>query len=279
MTVQSRDPSRLAIHQISVLEQCSFRQSVETFAASGVHATGVWYEKLCEIPLGEARTILADNAMLVPAVCAGGLMTDRNDLRFQQAIDRNRRMLDDCAEIGGRSMVVIAGGLTNGEKDLAYARSRALEGLAKLVDHAAKNDLRIALEPLHPMVTSLRSVVNTLATANDWCDQIGAEHTLGIALDTYAVWWDPDLPAQIARAGKRIIGFHLSDWLADTRDVRVDRGMMGDGVIDLASLCNLVDACGYDGFYEVEILSARDWWQRPAHEVVEIIKQRYQTSI
>lgn len=273
------DPSRLAIHQISLLEQCSFRQSIELFSSKNIPATGVWYDKLHEAGIDEARTIVADHGIAIPAVCAGGLMTHRNDLEFHKSIDRSRRMIDHTAEIGGRSLVVLAGGLENGEKDIDYARKRALEGLARLVEHAANTGIRVALEPLHPMVTSLRSVLNTLAEANDWCDQINAEGILGIAVDTYAVWWDPRLDEQIARAGKRIFGFHISDWLADTRDVRVDRGMMGDGVIDLAAIRAAVDATGYDGYYEVEILSARDWWQHPPAQVVETIKQRYQTAM
>lgn len=273
------DPSRLAIHQISLLEQCSFRQSIELFSSHNVPATGVWYDKLDEAGINEARAIVADHGIAIPAVCAGGLMTQRNDLKFHKSIDRSRRMIDHTAEIGAGSLVVLAGGLESDEKDIDYARQRALEGLARLVEHAANAHIRIALEPLHPMVTSLRSVLNTLTEANDWCDQIGAEGTLGIAIDTYAVWWDPRLNDEIARAGKRIFGFHISDWLADTRDVRVDRGMMGDGVIDLAAIRQVVDATGYDGYYEVEILSARDWWQRPPAQVIETIKQRYQTAM
>ena len=279
MPANGLDPSRLAIHQISLLEQCDFRESVELFSRHGIRAVGVWYDKLAQCGTRTAAALLRDHGMTVPAVCAGGLMTARDDLAFKRSIDKSRRMIDDAAEIGSDSLVVIAGGLEANDKDIDYARKRAREGLARLVDHGASVGLPIAIEPLHPMVTQLRSVLNTLEEANDWCDEIDAGDALGIAVDVYALWWDPKLEVEIKRAGKRIIGFHLSDWLADTRDIRVDRGMLGDGVIDLAGFRRLVDATGYSGYYEIEILSARDWWQRDPNEVVEIIKARYQSTL
>ena len=117
-----------------------------------------------------------------------------------------------------------------------------------------------------------------LATANDWCDQLGAEDAVGIVVDTYAVWWDPHLAQEISRAGPRICAFHVSDWLAETTDLRLDRGMMGDGVIELPAIRAMVERAGYGGMIEVEILSARDWWQRDPDEVVRITQQRFASA-
>jgi sugar phosphate isomerase/epimerase len=139
--------------------------------------------------------------------------------------------------------------------------------------------VKIALEPLHPMVCATRSVLSTVKLANAWCDSLGAEDIVGIAVDTYAVWWDPDIETEIARAGKRICSFHVSDWLVDTQDLRLDRGMMGDGVIDLPALRRRVEAAGYDGYVEVEIFSQRNWWQRDPDEVIGVIKDRVQTAV
>jgi sugar phosphate isomerase/epimerase len=115
--------------------------------------------------------------------------------------------------------------------------------------------------------------------ANEWCDALGAEDIVGIALDAYAVWWDPELAAEIAHAGKRICSFHVNDWLADTQDLRLDRGMMGDGVIDLPALRSSLEAAGYDRYVEVEIFSERNWWRRDADEVIRVIKERAQWAV
>ncbi|HXP78162.1 MAG TPA: TIM barrel protein, partial [Stellaceae bacterium] len=135
------------------------------------------------------------------------------------------------------------------------------------------------LEPLHPMICATRSVLSTIKLANEWCDALAAEDAVGIAVDTYAVWWDPELEAGIARAGKRICAFHVSDWLPDTQDLRLDRGMMGDGVIDIPAIRRMVEAAGYTGQREVEIFSARNWWKRDADEVIRVIRERYQTAV
>jgi sugar phosphate isomerase/epimerase len=122
-------------------------------------------------------------------------------------------------------------------------------------------------------------VLSTVKLANEWCDALAAEDTVGIAIDTYAVWWDPELEAQIARAGKRICAFHVSDWLPDTQDLRLDRGMMGDGVIDIPAIRRMVEAAGYTGHREVEIFSARNWWKRDPDEVVRTVVERYRTAV
>jgi sugar phosphate isomerase/epimerase len=122
-------------------------------------------------------------------------------------------------------------------------------------------------------------VISTIKLANEWCDALGAEDVVGIALDTYAVWWDPELEAGIARAGKRICAFHISDWLPDTQDLRLDRGMMGDGVIDIPAIRRMVEAAGYTGQREVEIFSARNWWKRDPDEVIRVVRERYQTAV
>ena len=115
--------------------------------------------------------------------------------------------------------------------------------------------------------------------ANDWCDALAADDIVGIAVDTYAVWWDPQIESEIARAGKRICSFHVSDWLADTHDLRLDRGMMGDGVIDLKAIRRMVEDAGYDGYVEVEIFSERNWWKRDPDDVIGVVRERVQTAV
>ena len=269
------DLSRLCIHQVTLLEQCDFRQSIECFARNQVFATAVWRDKLAEINTSEAAQILNDHNMTVVALCAGGFLTEREPAAFQQALNNNRRWLEQAAAIQAGTMVTICGGMKPGETDLRFARDRALEGINKLLPDARAAGVKIAFEPLHPMVCGLRSVVCTLRDANDWLDLLNADDIMRLAIDTYAIWWEPELEQEIQRAGKRIACFHVSDWLPDTQDVRLDRGMPGDGLIDIPLIRSWVDATGYDSYCEVEIFSARNWWKRDPDEVVRIIKERF----
>ncbi len=269
------DPARLCVHQVTLMEQCDFRRSVECLARNGVTKTAVWRDKLDAIGVTDVASILRDHGVEAVALCPGGLLTHRDPVAFDNALGGNRRWLDWAAAIGAGSLVTITGGMGEGETDLRFARDRALEGLAKLISPARAAGVRLALEPLHPMACGNRSVISTLREANTWLDQLDADDVMGIALDTYAVWWEPDLQQEIARAGKRIIAFHVSDWLADTTDVRLDRGMPGDGLIDLPSIRGWVEAAGYRGPIEVEIFSKRDWWTRDPDVVLRTILHRY----
>jgi sugar phosphate isomerase/epimerase len=209
------------------------------------------------------------------SLCAGGFLTEPGAQARRKTLDDNRRWLEQAAAIGAQTLVTITGGLPEGSHDLGSARARAREGLAELLPHARDAGVKIAFEPLHPVVCGFRSVITTLREANDWLDGIGGGDSLGIAFDTYALWWEPNLGAEIARAGGRILNFHCSDWLRDTRDVRLDRGMPGDGCIDNRGILAQIDATGFDGPVEVEIFSDRNWWKRDPDEVVATIKARY----
>lgn len=261
---------RLCIHQVTLM-QCDFRSSIECFARHGVRKTAVWRDKLEAIGADEAARILNDNGVEAVSFCPGGLLTAADPAK---ALDDNRRWIEMAATVGAKSMVTITGGLETGDRDLAGARLRALEGIGKLVPDARAAGLRLALEPLHPMICGLRSVISTLADANAMLDRLQADDVMGLALDTYALWWDSELERQMERCGARILNFHVSDWLEETRDVRLDRGMPGDGLIDNRRLRGVAEAAGFAGDIEVEIFSEADWWQRDADEVVKTIVER-----
>ncbi len=269
------DLARLCVHQVTLMEQCDFRQSVECLARNGITKTAVWRDKLDTTGITDAASVLRDHNVEVVALCPGGLLTHRDPAAFHNALGDNRRWIDQAAAIGAGSLITITGGLVEGETDLRFARDRALEGLAILIPDARAAGIRLVLEPLHPMVCGNRSVISTMHEANGWLDQLDAGDVMGIALDTYAVWWEPGLQQEIARAGNRIKAFHVSDWLADTTDLRFDRGMPGDGLIDLPLIRNWVEAAGYRGPIEVEIFSQRDWWMRDADVVIQTILDRY----
>ncbi len=273
MTVSELPLDRLSIHQATLM-QCDFRESIECFARHGVHQTAIWRDKLEQIGLDEAVQVLQGNDMKVNALCPGGLVTAVDDKSFNAALDMNRRWIDQSAALGADSLVIITGGLPDGETNLTVAHDRALEGLSRLIDPARAAGIRLALEPLHPMVCGGRSVISTVADALDMLDDLGADDVFGLAIDSYAVWWDLTLPYQLARAGSRLLHFHTSDWLRDTKDVRFDRGMPGDGVTDNRQIRGWMEQAGFAGPVEIEIFSERDWWQRPPDEVVETILER-----
>ncbi|MFT5112069.1 MAG: sugar phosphate isomerase/epimerase [Parasphingorhabdus sp.] len=275
MTSNTIEQDRYCIHQVTLMEQCDFQQSIECFAKHGIPQTAIWRDKVDAISDKDARSILNDNGVKPVALCPGILLAEdpREDLTV--AMDANRKLLEQTSNLGADSLVVITGGLANSERDIDGARSRAEDSLAQLADYARDAGVRLAIEPLHPMICGLRSVISTLNEANDMLDRIDKDDVLGIVLDTYALWWQPGLKSQIVRSGNRIIHLHVSDWLQDTCDVRLDRGMPGDGVIDNQKIRSWVEAAGYTGPVEVEIFSRRNWWTKSADEVVQTIIDRY----
>jgi sugar phosphate isomerase/epimerase len=269
---------RLCIHQVTLM-QCDFRESIECLARHDVTMTAVWRDKLDGIGVADAVRVLNDNNVDVVSLCAGGLLTSPDPGQWRQALDDNQRWIEQAAAMGATSMVTITGGFQEGDRDADAARARALEGLARLVPHARAAGVRLALEPLHPMVFGFRSVISTMKEANAMLDLIGADDVMGLAVDTYALWWDSELEDQIDRAGSRIINFHVSDWLPETRDIRLDRGMPGDGLIDNRGIRERLESAGFDGPIEVEIFSEQDWWKRGADFVVQTILDRYRGAL
>lgn len=262
--------SRLAIHQATILPQWTLSEAIAGCSRQGIRQIGVWREKLAELGIPEAVRQLADHGMSVSGVSPVGSLGHVDDVL---------RALDEAASIGAPCIVFLAGPVDPHDKDIATARSRALERLEKLIPHARSHGVMIGLEPMNPMYAATRSVLTDLKMANDWCDALAAPDVVGIVVDTYHVWPDPRLGVEIRRAGARICGFHVADWLVDTQDLRLDRGMIGDGVIPIASIMKMVEEAGYRGPIEAEIFSARNWWKRDPNEVVRTVKERYAAEL
>ena len=274
------DEDLLSINQVTTRDQWSLKQAVEGYSRQGIHGIAVWRDKMMEFGSPKnTRQLLKENGMSVSGFCVGGLLTSFDEVTFQKDLDENRRIMEEAAIIESQALIFIAGGLPKGSKDIASARTRVLEGLSILLPEAKKIGVTIAIEPLHPMLAANRSVLTTMKEANGWCDQLGAGPELGIAVDVYHVWWDPMLESEIKRAGSRIAAFHVNDWLDNTKDLRLDRGMMGDGVIDIPKIRKWVEASGFKGYREVEILSQNNWWKKPPEEVVKVVKERYQKFV
>jgi sugar phosphate isomerase/epimerase len=273
------DETLLCLNQVTVLRQWSLPEFIDGARRHDIGTISVWRDRLAECDLGEAGRRLAASGLVVSSLCAAGLITTADAREAASAMDELKRAIDEAAAIRAGCLVFVAGGVDPRDKSVKDARARVVERLALVAPYAKAAGMRIALEPLHPMACGSRSVLSTLKIANDWCDALGADDVFGIALDTYAVWWDPELEAEIVRAGRRICAFHVSDWLPDTCDLRLDRGMMGDGLIDIPWIRSRVEAAGYRGCREVEIFSERNWWRRDPDEVIRTVKQRYQTAV
>jgi sugar phosphate isomerase/epimerase len=272
----SNDRSLLAINSATV-KTWTLEQLVEGCARNGITAIAPWRDIVQAVGVAKAGKLIRDAGLSVSCYCRAGLFPAADDAGRKATLDDNRRALDEAAAIGAGSVVLIAGGLPKGSKDLAGAHRQVHDGLAALLPYARQAGVPLAIEPLHPMYAADRACVNTLAHANDLCDQLG--DGVGLAVDVYHVWWDPDLPRQIARAGKRILTYHVCDWLVPTTDLLLDRGMPGDGVIDLRTIRAMVEATGYARPIDIEIFSAENWWKRDGDEVLRVCLERHQTVV
>ena len=275
----SSDTALLSLNTATVQAQWTLAQCIEGCARHGIGGIAPWRDKLAECGAARAALLIRDAGLRVTGLCRGGMFPAATPAGRQAALDDNRKAVDDAATIGAECLILVVGGLPDGSKDIAGARMQVRDGIAALLEHSRAAGVPLAIEPLHPMYAADRACVNTLKQANDLCDALG--DGVGVAVDVYHVWWDPDLEAEIARAGAagRILGFHASDWLVPTTDLLLDRGMMGDGVIDIPKIRGWVEAAGYDGASEVEIFSKDTWWRRDADDVLATCVQRHQTAV
>lgn len=271
---------RLSLNTATVRQQWNLRQCVDGCVRHGLGGIAPWRDKLQEAGVAEGARMIKDAGLTVTGLCRGGMFTADsapNKAVSQAVIDDNKRAVDEAVTIGAQCLVMVVGGMPKDSKDIQGARETVSEGLSKTLDYARTLNMPIAIEPLHPMYAADRACVNTMGQALDICDALDPDQTgaMGVACDVYHVWWDPDLDAQITRAGKnRLLAFHICDWLVPTRDMLLDRGMMGDGIIDIAGIRKKVEAAGFEGLNEVEIFSAENWWKRDADEVLSTIVER-----
>ncbi|WP_427913630.1 sugar phosphate isomerase/epimerase family protein [Ramlibacter sp. MMS24-I3-19] len=263
-------------------------QILDLCAARGVRAISPWRDQVQAAGLSTVSKLVRSHGLELSGYCRGGMFPAADAAGLKAAHDDNRRAVDEARELDAACLVLVVGGLPGAlagkaaHKDIALARSQVQDGIARLLDYARTVKMPLAIEPLHPMYAADRACVNTMEQALDLCDALDPQRTgaLGVAVDIYHVWWDPKLQQQIARAGRdRLLAFHVCDWLTPTRDLLNDRGMMGDGVIDIPRIRGWVEAQGFAGYSEVEIFSTQDWWQREATETLDTCIQRHKTVV
>jgi sugar phosphate isomerase/epimerase len=282
--VTSPSPDRLSINTATLRAQWGLDEIVDALVRHGIRGISPWRDQVAKLGLAESARRIRDAGLTVSGYCRGGMFPALDAAGLAAARDDNRRAVDEAVEVGARTLVLVVGGLpkdANGRpasRDLGAARGMVRDGLGALLDHARAARMPLAIEPLHPMYAADRACVNTLAQANDLCDELARDDgaALGVAVDVYHVWWDPSLEREIARAGRhgRLHAYHLCDWLVPTTDLLNDRGMMGDGVIDLPRIRGWMTAAGYDGMHEVELFSTR-WWAAGGDEVLATCRERH----
>lgn len=257
MTTSSPDLSRLCIHTITT-KPWSLETAVARYAAAGVKGITVWRQALDGRDVRKAGADIREAGLSIVSLCRGGFFPGVTEAQRLQAIDENKRCIDQAAELGAPLIVLVCGAVPG--QSLEDSRRQITDGIAAVLPHAAAAGVKLAIEPLHPMYADDRSAVNTMGQARAICGAIRSPW-LGIALDVYHVWWDERLEEEIAACGREgsLFAFHVCDWRTPTVDLLNDRGLMGEGCIPIRKIRGWVERAGFRGFNEVEIFSQRLW--------------------
>ena len=288
----SQDHRWLSINTATVRRSRGVEQPLtdilDACAARGIRAVSPWRDQVAAAGLPVISKLVKAHGLQLSGYCRGGMFPAAEAAGLKAAHEDNRRAVDEACELNAACLVLVVGGLPGAlagkaaHKDIALSRNQVRDGIAALLDYAKACKMPLAIEPLHPMYAADRACINTLEHALDVCDALDPAKTgaLGVAVDVYHVWWDPKLEAQIQRAGKdRLLAFHVCDWLTPTTDLLNDRGMMGDGVIDIPKIRGWVEAQGFAGYSEVEIFSTDNWWQRDSGEVLDTCIARHRSAV
>lgn len=251
------DLSRLCVHTITT-KPWSLEIAVEQYARAGIPGIAVWRDVLEGRSISAVRSLIANAGLQVVSLVRGGFFAAADAAARKRAVEDNLRMIAEAAELGAPLIVLVCG--ADPAQPLAESRKQILDAIREIAPVAADAGVKLAIEPLHPMYTDTKSAIPTIKSANDACVELGLDN-VGVALDVYHIWWDPEVENEIRRCGEigALFGFHVCDWRVPTRDFLLDRTIMGEGCIDVAGIRRMVDAAGYTGFIEVEIFSSELW--------------------
>ncbi len=264
------DLDRLCIHTITT-KPWDLPTAAAKFSAAGVKGITVWRDTLAGRDIAESGRLLRDHGLSIVSLCRGGFFPGATAAERQKAIDDNRRAIAEAHALGAPLVVLVCGAVPG--QPLEESRQQITAGIAAVLDDCAATGVKLGIEPLHPMYADSRSAVNTLGQANDMCEQLASPY-VGVAADVYHLWWDPDLESQIARCGQldKLFAFHVCDWRSPTTDFLNDRGLMGEGCINIRQIRGWVEATGYTGFNEVEVFSTRLWAMDQDEYLAKIIQ-------
>ena len=272
MSTEITDFSKLCIHTLTT-KPWNLRQCVENYNAAGMHGITIWRNVLENQNLIETKKILDDHNMDVVSIARGGFFPSIQKEKRQESIGDNLLAIEQAAAVGAPVIVLVCG--ADGQQSLEKSREQIKEGIIKILPQAKAAGVKLAIEPLHPMYAGDRSAINTLAQANDLAEEINSDF-VGVAVDVYHLWWDDNLQQEIIRCGdnENLLAFHVCDWNVPTTDFLNDRGLMGDGCINVPEIRRWVEDTGFKGYNEVEIFSDK-YWAMNQIEYLEKIKNAY----
>ena len=265
--------SRLSLNQRTTASW-SLPEAIQGCVDAGLGAIGIWREQLAEVGFDEGCRLVADVGLRVSSLCRGGFFTAADPAQAQAAEASNREAIDEAAGLSAATLVLVAGGLPPGDRDLQAARDRAASAIERLVPYAHERGVTLGIEPMNPIYAADRGVISTLDQALDIAERFDTAD-VGVVVDTFHLWWEPGVADQLQRAGERIVSYQICDWITPLpADTLLARGMMGDGHIDFPTFTKSVAAAGYGGDVEVEIFNA-DLWAAPPLSVVDMMVERY----
>jgi sugar phosphate isomerase/epimerase len=264
------DLSRLCIHTITT-KPWNIEEAAKNYAAAGVKGITVWRDALEGRNIKQTGNLLREHDLTIVSLCRGGFFADKDAGKRKLAIDDNRKAIAEAAELGAPMIVLVCG--ADPSQSLEESRKQIRDGIAAVIPDASAAGVKLAIEPLHPMYADTRSAINTLAQANDMAEALHSAW-VGVAVDVYHLWWDPQLEQEIKRCGQNehLLAFHICDWKTPTTDLLLDRGLMGEGCIPVKQIREWVEAAGFKGFNEVEIFSNTFWKEDQAEFLKKIIK-------
>lgn len=270
------DLSRLCIHTITT-KPWPIEHAAGRYAAAGVRGITVWRDAFEGRKISHVAELLRKHDLSVVSLCRGGFFPGKTDAERKKALEDNRRAIEEAHALGAPHVVLVCGAVPG--IPLEEARRQIQDGIAALLPDCAASGVKLAVEPLHPMYADSRSAINTLGQANDLCEAL-ASPLIGVAVDVYHLWWDPNLANEIARCGRlgKLFAFHVCDWKNPTTDLLLDRGLMGEGCIPLRQIRRWVEAAGFHGFNEVEIFSTK-YWAEDQESFLSRIVQAYRAHV
>ena len=273
---QLTDLSQLCIHTITT-RPWSIEEAAKNYSVEGVKGITVWRDALANRDIKQTGQLLRDYGLNIVSLCRGGFFPNKEKEKRKLAIEDNLKAIEEASELGTQLIVLVCG--ADPAQSLEDSRKQIEEGIQTILPQAKAAGVKLAIEPLHPMYADTRSAINTLAQANDMAEQINSPY-VGVAVDVYHLWWDPNLEQEIKRCGDNdhLLAFHICDWNSPTVDILLDRGLMGDGCIPVNKIRSWVEATGFNGFFEVEIFSNKYWQQDQSQFLKKIIKTYKENS-
>ena len=273
---EHKDLSKLCIHTITT-KPWNIEESARNFAKAGVKGITVWRDALDGRSIKQTGQLLREHDLTIVSLCRGGFFAHKDLHKRKAAIDDNKRAIEEAAELGTSMIVLVCG--ADPTQSLEESRKQIHDGIATVLTDASAAEVKLTIEPLHPMYADTRSAISTLSQANDMAEALNSTW-VGVAVDVYHLWWDPFLETEIKRCGENgnLSAFHICDWKNPTTDLLLDRGIMGEGCIPVKKIRSWVEAAGFNGFNEVEIFSNKYWKEEQSEFLNKIIKAYKENS-